>query len=183
MKFRPHRKKASRQLVSKSRRFGLGVVEPLEDRRLLTLLGVLPDVPVITFNSTGVTTYTSATENFDVTATPLRFRETAASPLRLVTGARNFEIHIQLDSAGNLVGGTPGDDFTVSGTIDIDGDGNPDVSGVLLTGEVIGFGYEEDGATDQFDFLFTPTGGALASYFAGQNIGINYTSENSTFNN
>ena len=155
--------------------------EPLERRDLLSLLGIAPDYPVITYDSTGVINYDANTQDFSLEATPLRFRENGASPLRLISGTRQFSIAIQVDNSGNLVGGAPGDDLVVAGDIDIDGDATIDVTGTLLTGEISQFGYQEAGATDLYDFRFTVTGGALASYFVGKDIGITTSSENSTF--
>ena len=54
-------------------------------------------------------------------------------------------------------------------------------TGLLLTGEVTGFGYQDVGATDLYDFRFTPTGGALLSFYSCGNIGVQVTSEASTF--
>src|SRR5262245_16647929 len=77
--------------------------EPLEDRRLLTLLGLVPDFPITTYDSTGLVAYSATTNNFDLVATPLRFKETALSPQRIIQPPRSFEIHIQVDNSGNLI--------------------------------------------------------------------------------
>ena len=87
-----------------------------------------------------------------------------------------------MDNSGNLIGGTPGDDFQIDGTVSPTGLAADNVSGVLLTGEVLGFGFLEAGTTDQYDMRFRVTGGLLASYFAGDDIGMTVGSENSTFN-
>ncbi len=165
--------------------------EPLESRRMLTLLGIVPQIPKFTYDSNGVTHYTATTEAFDITATPLSFRESLATPTRPVTNPsaldpRTVNLHVLIDNSGNLIGGTAGDDLVIYGNVDLDN--NPltladNFSGVLLTGEVTGFGFLEVGATDQYDFRFTPTGGYLASYWSGKDIGITVTSEHSTFNN
>ena len=81
----------------------------------------------------------------------------------------------------------PGDDFSVTGDFDIDGDFVPDYTtagGPLLTGEISQFGFlDSGGSTDRYDFRFTVTGGQLASYWAGKDIGVATTSEFSTFVN
>ena len=95
-------------------------------------------------------------------------------------------IHVLVNNSGGLISGTPGDDLKVDGDLDLDGNSlttGDNLSGVLLTGEVLGFGYAEAGATDRYDFRFAVTGGLLASMFAGKDIGITVQSENSTFNN
>jgi len=162
--------------------------EPLEDRRMLTLLALPTALPEMTYDSNGITTYTAPAVpgnpgTFDINATPLRFF--TGSALSNILVPRDMDIHILVDTSGNLVGGTPGDDLSISGTI-LNPDGDPmtadGVSGVLLTGEVSGFGYLESGATDQFDFRFTPTGGALLSYFVGRDIYVFTSSEHSSFN-
>ena len=48
-------------------------VEPLEDRRLLALLGIAPalELPIITYDSIAATEYTAATDHLRVHDTPL----------------------------------------------------------------------------------------------------------------
>ena len=164
-------------------------IEPLEERRLLALLGVVgsAQAPLITYDSTGVLTYNANTQAFAVDATPLTFIESFAPPLptRLITAPADFKIAIQIDNAGVLVGGAPGDDLVITGNIDIDGNGTIDAAGTLLTGEVIAVGFLNGvGGIDEFDFRFTPTGGVLLGpYFDGLDIGITLVSEHSTFAN
>lgn len=156
---------------------------------MLTLLGVVPQIPKFTYDSNGVAAYTAATDAFDINATPLSFRASLVTPTRPVTNPsaldlRTFDIHVEVDGSGNLIGGTAGDDLIVYGNVDLDN--NPltladNYSGVLLTGEVAGFGHLNVGATDQYDFRFTPTGGAMASFWSGKDIGVTVTSENSSF--
>jgi hypothetical protein len=54
---------------------------------------------------------------------------------------------------------------------------------VLVTGEIVDFGYQDSGTNDAYDFRFTCTGGDLAPYFAGKDIGMTMGSINSTFSN
>ena len=70
------------------------VLEPLESRILLTLLGVTPEFPQITYDTTGTTAYDATTDSFDISATPNFFRELAGFPLRAVTGTASFTINI-----------------------------------------------------------------------------------------
>jgi VCBS repeat protein/prealbumin domain-containing protein len=164
-------------------------LEPLEDRRLFALLGVIgsAEAPLITYDSTGALTYNAGTQAFDADATPLTFTESffPPSPTRLITAPADLQLHIQVDNTGNLVGGVPGDDLVITGNVDIDGNGSIDASGTLLTGEVLGFGFLDGaGLVDQYDYRFRPTGGALqAAYFTGKDIGITMVSEHSSFAN
>jgi hypothetical protein len=88
---------------------------------------------------------------------------------------------MKVDNSGNLTGGISGDDLVVTGQIDTNGDGTFDYTGNLLTGEVLQLGYLDGVTTDSFDFILRPTGGALLSYFAGSNMGVTLSSENSSF--
>ena len=171
-------------------------LEQLEPRVLLSssLLGVTPDLPLITYDSQGVLTYdhdagaAPGIGLLEVDASPVAFLESSTSLPRFVTGNRTVQIRIEVDSSGNLVGGVAGDDLVVEGNIDIDGNGPPDVTGTLLTGEILAFGaHDSGGPTDLYDFRFAVTGGALADavafpdYFAGKDIGVTTTSEQSDF--
>ncbi|MEX2119934.1 MAG: SdrD B-like domain-containing protein [Pirellulales bacterium] len=158
-------------------------MEPLEDRKLLALVGIagLLQFPVVTYDSTGTLAYDGSTDRLDLDATPLLFRQSAASPIRPVTGTVDFKIQIEVDGSGSLTGGVAGHDLVLTGEIDVDGDSIVDFSGTLLTGEVTQFGFSDIGTTDSYDFRFTPTGGELVGLWAGKDIGVTTTSENSTF--
>lgn len=178
-------RRKSAPLRPQTRQLRLGC-EPLESRKMLTLLGVAPAFPVIAYDSNGVAQYDAGTTAFNINATPLVFKASLAAFPRAITNPRDVEIHILVDHTGNLIGGTAGDDLVVAGNLDLDGNAlttADNLSGVLLTGEVSGFGFLEVGATDQFDFRFTPTGGALLPFWNGKDIGMTTTSEHSTFNN
>jgi hypothetical protein len=152
---------------------------------IAALLGVLPGFPAVSFNSTGTTQYTSASQHLSISASPLAIRFAPDQPPRLiqpVTGLQVLTVDIFIDSGGMLYGGHPDEDLLIIGQVDANGDGNIDYSGVLLTGEIAAFGWENTGGTtDFFDFRFTLTGGALASLFNDHDIGVLLTIENSTF--
>jgi len=155
--------------------------ERLEDRLLLSLIGVDLEFPQVPYDATGVVTYDAATDSFDSDATPLAFRlgPTDAGP---IMPPRDFQLHIKVDENGNRSGGIAGDDLVIEGQIDIDHDGTIDYDGVLLTGEILDFGFlDSGGPTDQYDFRFYVTGGDLAPLFAGMDIGLKMVSTNSTF--
>ena len=154
-----------------------------------TLLGVLPGFPSMTYDSNGTTSYNAASDSLALIASPIAIRFTPGGIPRLVqpTGAPAQEV-LQLNgvitNTGTVGGGILGDDLLVVGEVDADGDTIIDYAGTLLTGEILQFGYEDTGtATDKYDFRFSLTGGALASFFAGQHIGVVVTSENSNFIN
>jgi hypothetical protein len=116
-----------------------------------------------------------------VNATPLSFQLDPLSMPGLILTPASLHISIVVDNNGILVGGVAGDDLLVQGSVDLNGDYVPDVSGTLLTGEIVGFGALDAGTIDKYDFQFVLTGGLLASYYAGQDLYIAMTSENSTF--
>lgn len=155
--------------------------EQLENRRLMTLLGVAPDVPAIAYDQSGVINYNAGTGEVDLSATALAYIDTLFNVYNIDNGT--VTLHFNVNSSGALTGGVPGDDLVVTGDIDTDFDTNYDYTGVLLTAEIGGFGFQESGTTDEYDMRFSITGGALAAEFAGNDLGMLVTSENSTFNN
>jgi 5-hydroxyisourate hydrolase-like protein (transthyretin family) len=157
-------------------------LETLEDRRVLALVGVAPlDYPTIDYNVDGFVTYDNASDSYLIDATPSIYTPSmGGGPGFFFNG--DLKINIQVDDTGALIGGAPGDDLLITGDVDIDGDFVVDYSGVLLTGEVAEFGYQDSGSTtDTYDFRFTVTGGALAAFYAGKDLGVVATSENSSF--
>jgi SdrD B-like domain len=171
------KKSAPRRRRAIDRRTRLGN-ERLESRDMLTLIGIDPGFPLTAYNSTGQVHYNPTTHNFDLTATPLAFKASAAADPATVGAPASLALHIQVDNSGHLIGGVAGNDLVVTGSIN---DGTIDVSGVLLTGEITDFGFADTGVTDAYDFRFMVTGGALASLFAGKDIGVTTTSEHSSF--
>lgn len=153
------------------------------------LLGVMPGFPLLTYDSNGTLTYNGTSKAFDIAAAPIAIRFTPVSPPRLVTptgspASEVLKISIVLDGAGNVISGIPGDDLVIEGQVDQNGDTIPDYTGILLTGEIVAFGFEDSGsATDQYDFRFVVTGGSLASFYTGMDIGVTTVSESSSFAN
>ncbi|MCP4119573.1 MAG: hypothetical protein GY737_30065, partial [Desulfobacteraceae bacterium] len=93
-----------------------------------------------------------------------------------------MRIDVQIDNDGLLIGGVSGDDLVVIGKLDIDGDGVIDYNGVLLTAEIVEFGFHDTGGTiDYFDFRFRVTGGLLESRYNNKDVGLHLTSECSDF--
>lgn len=171
------------------------------------LVGVDPGHPRLSYDNNGVLTYDALTGAISIDATPLSIRFAPDAPPRLVqpTGdppVRSVSIGAVVDGNGALVGGVPGDDLVIIGQVDADGDGTIDFAGVLLSGEILQFGFQDvpiaemadpkargparaitlgDGMTDLFDFRARATRGALAAFFADSDIGVTVTSEMSTF--
>jgi protocatechuate 3,4-dioxygenase beta subunit len=135
--------------------------------------GELP--PCIGFDSGGSITYNSATNRFSLNAL-LTSLETG----ELFT-AGNVNLQILVNEAGLLVGGVAGNDLTLIGELDLDGDFIADISGTLLTAEVIAFASTDAGSTDTYKLRFQITGGLLASQYAGDDLIVKVTSENSNF--
>lgn len=155
--------------------------EQLEERRVLTLLGIEPLLanPIIDYDNGGNASYDASSGLFNIDAAPLNWTEDTGAGFFL---GGTFDVNILVDSGGNLVGGVASDDLVVTGDLDLNFDFVPDFSGTLLTGEILAFGFENQGALDDFDFRFVPTGGALLSFYASGDLGVTLELENSTFN-
>ena len=145
------------------------------------LLGNVPGFPRVVFQG-GNTNIDSGT--IHVNSAPIIFQESSILPPRFInpagqTGYESLDILAPVDAACNLTGdGT----FLLVGEIDLDGDNNVDVSGDLLTGTVVEFGYlDATATTDLFDFRVSVTGGELASYYENEDLGVLVQSENANF--
>ncbi|WP_040769697.1 DUF7467 domain-containing protein [Novipirellula maiorica] len=164
---------------------------------MMALLGVSPSFPTLDANFNGSVQYNAATDTFVADATPLLFKTSFFSFGTQVQAPKSFQLEFKVDDSGNFAGGVAGDDFKITGSLSLDSDSIPDVTGDLLTGEVIAFGYADSGSsttTDVFDLRLQVTGGALSvpgvlsasgnprpAYYADRDIGMRITSENSTF--
>ena len=157
---------------------GLNVV--LATSSSANLLGVSLAFPRVGYSSPSAfaLTYNATNQLFSMDAPPTTMLFSGTEAPRPVTGSKNLQIRVIVDSTGALVSGVPGDDLILSGTVTR---GTSTYSGVLLTGEVTAFGFLESGGTDLYDLRFTPTGGALVGFFACGQISVQVTSEASTF--
>jgi hypothetical protein len=175
-------------------------VEALESRTLLTLLGLSidssPTSPEITAAPPGQLQYTASSGKFDVTDSALLFATDPGhpdnsfafvGPSTLATPSPLSQIEIFVDTTGSLEHGTTsGVDLLITGKMTV---GSKVYDGTLLTGSIVtnpvnnGFGFSNPGDPAAFDFRFTPTGGALLQdYFAGKDVGVSLTIENTTYN-
>ncbi|MGD0389906.1 MAG: SpaA isopeptide-forming pilin-related protein, partial [Tepidisphaeraceae bacterium] len=159
------------------------LLEALEPRQMLSLLGVLPNPPEVNADVNGTLNYTASTKSFVSAATPtlVLFPDHSVKP---VLKPSAFNLNIEVNNNGTLQGsGTATSDIEVDGTVNSTGDYGY-FTGVLLTGTITQFGYQDEGGgVAEYDFRFTVTGGALdiPGLFAGQDIGMDITSEASTF--
>jgi phage baseplate assembly protein gpV len=151
-----------------------------------TLLGNPVQFPLLSFDNGGVMSYDATTDSLRVDAFPIALRLAPGAQPRFITpnlpvAGEFFTIALSVDSAGNFAGGSGGDDLSIFGFIDLDGDSVIDVGGLLLTGEATAFGFQDNGGpTDFFDFTFTVTGGGLAGLFTST-VSVMLQSENSSF--
>lgn len=103
----------------------------------------------------------------------------AGQPTNLVyldpaSGSASLVINLKVDANGNFLANGTG--VTLTGAVDIDGDGTDDASGTLLTGKIIAFGAQQAGpAPWDFDGLFQITGGLLTQPFPLSGGGIQDT--------
>ena len=180
------RRKGTRsKLPIRQRRLAL---ESLENRRLLTLIGITPNFPLIGYDSTGQFQYNATLHTFDVAASPLALQLNASSAPIPIGAPRDIEIHALVDNSGNLISGngTP-NDFFVTGTVTVSGHTYTGTAvDPLLTGHILQFGWQFNPGTStaQFDYRFQATGGEfitdsgpLQSSFAGMDIGVTMASE------
>jgi len=150
-----------------------------------SLLNVGVTYPDINYLNNGAfsLSYTHTNQLLSINTTPTTM---VLAPLQtpiVFTGTKSLTMNMVVDNTGALVGSAPGDggnDLVLSGTVKVVIGGVTNTySGVLLTGQVIGFGYLP-GLSSQYDFRFAPNGGPLASLFCG-NISVTLDSEASTF--
>ncbi|MGA3283562.1 MAG: HYR domain-containing protein [Verrucomicrobiota bacterium] len=141
--------------------------------------------PKVNYLNNGVfsLSYTPTNQLLSINTTPTTIVLAPLQTPNVVINPKSLTINIVVDNTGTLVGSAPGDggnDLVLSGTVKLVVGGVTNAyTGVLLTGQVFGFGYLP-GLSSQYDFRFTPNGGPLASLFCG-NISVTMASEASTF--
>ncbi|MEO1527082.1 MAG: SdrD B-like domain-containing protein [Planctomycetota bacterium] len=148
---------------------------------MLALIGVAPllENPIIAYDNGGTAAYDSSTDLFEINATPIGYTADAGSGIFF---GGTVDLDILVDDSGNLIGGVADNDFVLTGSLDTNIDFIPDFTGDLLTAEITQFGFQENGVIDEFDFVLSITGGALASFYVGRDLGITLQLENSSFN-
>ncbi len=162
--------------------------ESLEARRLLTVAPFAPSVPFIGFFGPEGLEYNATSDLFQLRAEPDVYDDGVDFEFFDFSSANDLSLAVDflIDSTGGFVSGIAGNDLELRGSLDLPGGPFPDYDGILLTGEVLDYGAYDlnigPQAIDTFYFRVQVTGGAMASVFAGQDIGIELSSEFSTFN-
>jgi hypothetical protein len=143
------------------------------------------DYPLIAGDNTGTTQFDPTTGLFQVTSGARTLATDSTFVIYISpdseTSTRGMSIQFTYDPIEGVIDGVDGNDFELIGSMDLDGDYLLDITGVLLTGEILDFSYENNGTTDIYDFRFEVTGGELADQFPTGNFAIINVSENSTF--
>lgn len=99
----------------------------------------------------------------------------------VISGLKTLQLNAAIDHSGVLLDSAE-NIFSFSGTVVRIFDGaSHTYSGGLLTGRILEFDFQETGLTDQFEFLFQPTGGVLFNFFSPSTNVVLVTSESSTF--
>lgn len=107
--------------------------------------------------------YMAATDELTLLGEAITFDDDGVgAPLAIDIGFQSFALNATVDETGMASGGT----LVVTGSITDIGA----TSGVLLTGTLAAFGFPDSGG-DPFEFLFTVTGGDLASFY-GSTAGL-----------
>jgi hypothetical protein len=128
----------------------------------------------------GTITFDAASGFLNVAGTPIRTHfgssdtraHAAAPPSAMRVNAR------VLDPAGTAVEGGAAPDFFMEGAVDVDGDGTIEAgeTGVLLTGDIVAMAHQNPApdmpGTSRIGLRFSTTGGILAPFYAGRNIGV-----------
>jgi hypothetical protein len=135
-------------------------------------LGLTSKAPDVTSDFVKVV-YTASTDTFTATGSTATFDVNGIAPqdYNINTGGSPSE-QFAINMTVNPSNGVP-----VSGTINLTGKINTppvdntapplsETSGTLLTGNITNFGFPTNGGT-VFEFLFTVTGGDLASFYGG----------------
>ena len=141
------------------------------------------EFPLVTFqdNTVGALSYDAASSTMTINSRPVAILLSPAGPGNppiLLAPGGTLSISAQLGALQQPVNGS----IVVNGSVDLGALGV--FSGDLMTGQLTGFGSEDSGAggtTDFYDFEFVPTGGVLNFALNGGNIGVEVTSENSSF--
>ena len=139
-----------------------------------TLLGFELGLPDILSNHIGEYNYNADNNIFTSTAAAyqIAFGGTGTKSIDINNGS--YSVSFKVDESGNFAGGVTDADLTISGDIDIDGDGNYEYKvsdGPLVSGEVTAFGYYKlPGINDAiFDFTFdiNDENSLLSSFYPG----------------
>lgn len=161
------------------------LLSPVESHA--ALLGVTPQDPQIDFGGAGVVDYDAVTQTLTISGVPASILRNDPFLFAAIGGTgvddeRLFTIKLRVDAAGAFLGGVDGPDIQIIGAVDVDFDGTPEYSGVLLEAEVTHFGFQDSafGSSDGFDLRATITGGSMSALYASPALAVVVFSEPST---
>ena len=100
----------------------VAIASALPGTTLAALLDNTLDLPFISYDNQGLTTYDAGSGIFSVYASPLAIL-VSGNPPAIISDPESFIINITVDSTGALTGGIPGDDLMVAGQVDLGGIG------------------------------------------------------------
>jgi len=150
-----------------------------------SLVGLSPKLPTIEFSGSGIINYSASTGIFNLSATPSTLFSLAPFIFTDIPGTtndniKNLSIQFQTDNTGNLLTSNNSQpDLVIIGSIDTDGDGIVDLSGTLLTGKAVHFGFLNNisNGDDVFDIQLNTITGALAYLYDEQDLAVRIISE------
>lgn len=137
------------------------------------LLGVALNDPTVDMPGGGMIDYVAATGMVTISGTPGFMNSVADGIFAEIygTGATGYNLKeitvtFRYNALGGYVEPTPDDgpDLVINGAVDLDGDGNIDYDGTLLTADVTDFGFRDGGpADDLFDLRLNNVGGLMTT--------------------
>jgi hypothetical protein len=137
----------------------LVLVIPLVGQAGLLSIPFDPNGPTIT-NSAGALTLNAAAGGLSISGVPVSLDGASLPVSGAFSGMSAQSINLVVDASGDFVSGAAG--YNLTGNLDLNGDGQPDASGNLLSGNIFRFGAQTSGPTPySVDGLFHVTGGAL----------------------
>lgn len=146
------------------------------------LIGETPGFPLVEFGNLTQTAiaFSPDTRVFALSATPSALVTSASDPGTIIGAPSGLQIQISVDQNGTLTSGTGG--FTLQGTFVGTINGTPlNVSGILLSGDVLRFGWDVNTTVGYWDFDIGITGGALANYMPVADFGLFASGTTTTF--
>ena len=141
--------------------------------------------PDVYADTIGKVNYDAGSDVFTVSAEPEMITWPDLSKTDFVNIADDYmEINIKVASDGSLIGGgTFANDLKIYGAYR-DIDGTPGISAndaeIVLTGDILAFGWLDTTTVDVYEFVWNITGGTLASYYDNCYGGTKVTAENGT---
>jgi len=150
------------------------------------LLNASGTFPIIAYNNGNAmaVSYSASSGLFSVSGTPGLVSFGPSQAPGISASPKSLAIQFVVSPTGALVSSSPSnDDLVVMGTVKQVVSGVTNIyTGVLVKGQVLGFGFLENGTSDLYDFRFHVTGGSMASLF-GNVVSVTLNSAASSFSN